>query len=507
MNRTALLLYALLPVAVYAQQNPRTMPKMSSVSPRFQSYNVEMVEVTGGRFWKPYPAPGESSKAGSPFEQRGPVDLYDPRLRRLAAALGPAYVRVAGSGANTVFFQDSDAPAPAAAPVGFSSVLSRKEWKGVVDFAQAVDARIVTSFAIGDGTRDAFGAWTPTEAAKFIHYDRSLGGHIAAAEFVNEPTFITISGFPKNYDAAAYGRDFAAFSALFRKELPAAVLLGPSAVGEGTDSPPMKILPAADLLQASVGSPVDVFSYHFYGAASQRCAAMLGPKVLSSADLAMGPAWLNETSQVEAFYAGLRDRFAAGKPIWLSETGQAGCGGDRWASTFLDTFRYLSQLGQMAQRGVQVVIHNTLNASDYALLDPATLTPRPNYWAALLWHRTMGTTVLDPGTYSTSAVPVYAQCMQDQPGGVTLLALNLQPTARTLRVPQSSTRYTLTATNLQSRDVMLNEQPLSMTEAGEVPKLQGTTSGAGQVLLPPSSVTFLTLRSAHNPACSLHRVR
>ena len=33
---------------------PSTMPRIGSVAERYQSYNVEMLEVTGGRFWKPY---------------------------------------------------------------------------------------------------------------------------------------------------------------------------------------------------------------------------------------------------------------------------------------------------------------------------------------------------------------------------------------------------------------------------------------------------------------------
>ena len=32
--------------------NPRTMPKTADVSPRYLGFNVEAVEVTGGRFWK-----------------------------------------------------------------------------------------------------------------------------------------------------------------------------------------------------------------------------------------------------------------------------------------------------------------------------------------------------------------------------------------------------------------------------------------------------------------------
>ena len=33
---------------------PASMARIGAVDERFQSYNVEMVEVTGGRFWKPY---------------------------------------------------------------------------------------------------------------------------------------------------------------------------------------------------------------------------------------------------------------------------------------------------------------------------------------------------------------------------------------------------------------------------------------------------------------------
>lgn len=98
------------------------------------------------------------------------------------------------------------------------------------------------------------------------------------------------------------------------------------------------------------------------------------------------------------------DPFATGwrrkKPLWLTETAAAACGGNPWDATFLDMFRYLDQLGRLAKGGVQVVLHNTLAASDYGLLDETTFAPRPDYWGALLWHRLMGRTVLDPGASS-----------------------------------------------------------------------------------------------------------
>src|SRR3979409_259028 len=128
--------------------------------------------------------------------------------------------------------------------------------------------------------------------------------------------------------------------------------------------------------------------------------------------------------------------------MWLTETADAACGGNPWASTFLDTFRYLDQLGRLARVGVQVVAHNTLAASDYGLLDEKTLRPRPNYWAALLWRKLMGTTVLAAGVHHGTRF--YAHSRREVPGAVTLLAISTDRTATTvLQLPSSSERYTL----------------------------------------------------------------
>jgi heparanase len=498
-----------------AQQSPSTMQKIGTVDTRFQSYNIEMVEVIGGRFWKPYgsKAVATESKGGalpgidpSLFEQLKPADLSSPRLRKLAAALGPAYVRVSGSWANTVYFQDSDAPAPAMPPPGFGGVLTRAQWKGVVDFSKAVDAQIVTSFSTGAGVRNAAGVWTPAEGKKFLDYTESIGGSIAAAEFMNEPTFANVAGTSAGYDAAAYGRDFAVFQPFFRKAAPKAVLLGPGSIGEGIDLVPggtgMKMLSSKELLTAMGPNPVDAFSYHFYGTVSERCGASMGGKAGTTPDAALTEDWLGRTGTVEAFYAGLRDTYAPRKSMWLTETGQAACGGDRWASTYLDSFRYLDQLGRLAKLGVQVVMHNTLDASDYGLIDAGTLVPRPNYWAAVLWHNAMGTTVLDAGSDPSKTVRVYAQCMKGHKGGVTMLALNLSRTdAQTISLPQDAKRYMLTANDLLGKNVLLNGSELTLATNGDVPALAGVATKKGDLPLPAASITFLTFERANNPAC------
>jgi len=56
-----------------------TLAKIGEVDPRYQSYNVEMVEVTGGRFWAPYGGP-----TGEMHRMRPPLDLSAPRPREAA---------------------------------------------------------------------------------------------------------------------------------------------------------------------------------------------------------------------------------------------------------------------------------------------------------------------------------------------------------------------------------------------------------------------------------------
>jgi hypothetical protein len=79
---------------------PENMPRIGTVDDRFQSYNIEMVEVTGGRFWKPYKdidallktrasarQSGSNQPAGmSPdlYQYRPPIDLSKARLRTLS---------------------------------------------------------------------------------------------------------------------------------------------------------------------------------------------------------------------------------------------------------------------------------------------------------------------------------------------------------------------------------------------------------------------------------------
>ncbi|MDE2620736.1 MAG: hypothetical protein KGL54_11300, partial [Sphingomonadales bacterium] len=377
--------------------------------------------------------------------------------------------------------------------------------RNVVAFSKAADAPIVTSFAVSAGTRGPDGAWRTDQAQRVADLTREAGGTIAAAEFFNEPNMPGAAlGMPKGYNADTYAAEFRVFREWARRTLPEMKILGPGGVGEGglTKDVPVAAMGGVhvsteDMMQRNPNS-LDAVSYHFYGAASQRCKAM--GVVTADKAAALTPAWLDATIRDYDYYAALRDRYEPGKPMWNTETAQAACGGSPWASTFLDSFRYLNQNGTLAQRGVRVIMHNTLATSDYALLDRDTMTARPNYWAAVLWKRTMGTKVLASPRSPSPDLRLYAQCLPGGGGGVGVVALNTGETAQVVRFGAKAKAWVMTSRPLDSRAVLVNGRIPAMVADGTVTGLAGRPV-AGAMAVPGRAIAFLAVPGAANPAC------
>ena len=493
--------------------HPKEMKHIGNVDERYQSYNVEMVEVVGGKFWRPYNLMDSlpSSKSGSTpdvsqkndqlYSKMAPVNLADKRLLILANGLAPAYVRVSGTWANTIYFQDNDEPKMANAPAGFVNVLTRNQWKGVIDFLKATNSKLVTSFAISNGVRDNEGVWTPVEAQKIVNYTKSLGGDIAAAELFNEPTIPDVGGeMDKNYSATNFAKDVASYTRWARKEMPRMLLLGPGSVMEGDpgvslDKIRMKIIPTDSLMSAQPKPVFDVFTYHYYGAVSMR--VMKSGPLSIKAENALADSWLRRTDTVADYYAGLRNKYDPGKPLWITETAEAAAGGDPFAATYTDCFRYVYQLGSLAKKGVKVIMHNTLAASEYSLIDRDTHLPKPNYWAALLWAKLMGTEVYEAGD-GGSGIYLFAHNMKGHEGGITLLVINTNKETTEINLPSDAQQYTLTSKNLEGKTVQLNGKDLQLTTDDQLPAINGQSVKAGNTTLPALSISFITFANAGN---------
>lgn len=158
--------------------------------------------------------------------------------------------------------------------------------------------------------------------------------------------------------------------------------------------------------------------------------------------------------------------------MWVTESGDAGGGGDTWASTYLDVFRTLNELGEFATITDGIIFHNTLTSSDYGFLDHATHDPRPNYFAVLLWNRLMGTTVYDSGEALREGAHVYAHSRRDGKPGTAYLVINNSLTDATeVELPCDADRYTLSADTLRSPVMRLNGRELVLEGEHGLPDL------------------------------------
>jgi hypothetical protein len=150
-------------------------------------------------------------------------------------------------------------------------------------------------------------------------------------------------------------------------------------------------------------------------------------------------------------------------------------------------------------------MHNTLDSSDYGLLNEDDYKPRPTFWAAVLWRRLMGTTVLQPGTSPSPDLYLYAHCLRGVRGSVALLAINASPLAQVMDIPRASQRYTLAAQELDSRSVQLNGGVLELQTDDTLPSMNGMKSPAGRMEFAPRTITFIRVSEAGNETCNQQR--
>lgn len=177
-----------------------------------------------------------------------------------------------------------------------------------------------------------------------------------------------------------------------------------------------------------------------------------------------------------------------------SEESKQGGGGCTWASTYLDVFRTLIELGSFALVSDGVIFHNTLASSDYGFLAHSVFDPRPNYFAVLLWNRLMGNVVYDVGIPPQEGLHVYAHSRKDGKDGVVYLLVNNSTTESTsVEIPGRAERYTLSADTLRATTMKLNDRPLVLGPDCELPDLSAVEQPAGMLKLAPATCTFLVL--------------
>lgn len=472
---------------------------VAEVEPGFLSVAVDSAQLVGGSWWSP-----EARVEGGGGETPQPVlDFARPRLRRLAAELAPAYLRLGGSEADRIYYDLGDEPGPP--PRGYERVLTRAQWDAAADFATALGFELLFTLNAGPGPRDEANAWTSTNAAALLAYASARDDPVAVWELGNEVhAFPFIHGFGVQVTPEQYARDVRRARGLVDRLDPDARLAGPSSaywpeVGEVPEL-------YAEFMALS-GRALDVVTWHYYPQQSRRCPLRVRP---ASEDLMRSSAALDEVVAWASLVESVRDTHAPSTPVWLGETGNAQCGGepgvsDRYASGFW----WLDQLGLLARRGQPVVVRQSLTGASYGLLEEPSLDPRPDYFLSVLFKRLMGTVVFRVEVEGDRGLRAYAHCALAGRGALTLLLLNLDAErgafARLEGLASERARaFRLTALD-EGRRVALNGRALGADADGEIPPLDGVEErldpSAPEVWVPATSFAFFVLDDARHPAC------
>ena len=503
--------------------NPETLTPLRTVNPRLISYNVEMTEVTGGTFWKAYtdaqidgtedvPAPDFSKGMGAMHQWYDPIDTTNPRLIKLAKALGSCWIRVSGTWATKTYYDFDNT----GMPEGYNNNLKREQWVNLCNFVKAVGGKLKISVANCDGLHSHDEPWNPSQAKLIFDFSRELGCPIEAVEFVNEPNMLQVTGFPKDYTPADYRRDHDIFQKWVRENYPECAIIGPSdtdpnAMSVDADGNPhpwanvstldsagiaaaMAYCSTADLMDGCTEKP-DIFSYHYYNGISERMRAMM-PSAYTPFEGCMSEAYLAAASHSARCFTSYRDKYVApGGEMWVTESGDAGAGGHTWASTYAEVIRTLNEIGSFVTVTDGVIFHNTLASSDYGWLKHGTFVPRPSYFSVLLWKKLMGNTVYDAAEPIRPGAHVYAHSRADGKEGKAYLVINTswdEPT--TVELPCDAEVYALTGNgSMRSRTMLLNGKELVLGENDELPEMNGITVPAGTLEVAPGSCVFIVM--------------
>ncbi|KAM4719976.1 heparanase isoform 2-T2 [Anableps anableps] len=209
-----------------------------------------------------------------------------------------------------------------------------------------------------------------------------------------------------------------------------------------------------------------------------------------------------------------------GKSVWLGETSSAYGGGALGLSdTFVSGFMWLDKLGLGARLGLDVVMRQVLVGSgSYHMIDD-DLDPLPDYWLSILYKRLVGPEVLKLQVVSDSGrskrVRLYLHCANRKSytsGAVVLISMNMSRKPVRLSLPALVSSSTVDAfvlqsnqpgkDGLESRSVQLNGVLLKMVDDKTLPELSGAQLPPAEHLkLPAYSMGFFVLLEARAPAC------
>eukprot|EP00397_Hematodinium_sp_SG-2012_P028549 GEMP01030065.1.p1 GENE.GEMP01030065.1~~GEMP01030065.1.p1 ORF type:complete len:541 (+),score=112.24 GEMP01030065.1:50-1624(+) len=419
------------------------------------------------------------------------------KFRTLAKGISPSSVRFGGNSHEKLTYNMSDSPD--------SGQLGRVVWDNILHFAQDVDWTVTWGLNALYNRHNDSTSWDPTNAKELINYTEQRHPNAGITwELGNEPdlfyhTNLTISPL-----------ESVANLELLRTIVgKGASIVGPDVANTETRPGPPGREGGLVFFKEFLGNVTDKSLlaasswHHYYGSATNRTVAdCLNATLLDGL--------LNQLCAMQNYTL----------PQWLGETSSFFGGGAPGASSsYAAGFMWLDKLGMAARMHIAKVFRQDFVGASYSLIDPKTLTPRPDYWTSVIYIRVVGKKVLDVhnSTFPGRIVRAWAHCAKNRTDAVALIALNTANISATIEIENlnagdvsSWEEYVFApypANNLTSQQTSLNGKLLEIQEDGGEfalpPMAPKVVKSKGPVVISLAAHTYgIFVLDWHVPACS-----
>ncbi|XP_014216649.1 heparanase-like [Copidosoma floridanum] len=428
------------------------------------------------------------------------LPIGDQRFINLAHHLSPAYVRIGGTAADCLYFNETDAKKNIS-EVEINSedirnfTITSNDFASLYDFTQKVNLSMM--FDLNVLLRNTDGSWNSDNAREIIRFAKRRGMELDW-QMGNEPnSFLHV--FNVTVPPEQLARDYTELRSILRKlGFENSIVVGPEANHIGDEN--QRGVKYVETFLENINDSIDYVSWHQY---------YLNGHVARAEDFIDSKVFNKLPAEIDVMTQSLN----TGIPMWLSETGSAyGSGAPDLSDKYVAGFLWLDKLGVSAKAGINVVVRQSFFGGHYAMVGP-DLSPNPDWWIAVLFKRFVSEKVLNlEGPSNFGNLRFYAHCavkqlyVNDVPT-IAVYGMNLNEQKSSIYfqdLPEKSTihAYILTSDALQSRNIFLNEKLLELRSDGSLPLLTPKIVDKNQaIILPPYSMIFLLIQNFQVPAC------
>ncbi|XP_051162971.1 heparanase-like [Leptopilina boulardi] len=431
--------------------------------------------------------------------------LLEKKFINLARHLSPAYVRIGGTSADCLYFNETIDNSSEIIDNDISNfTITEQDFLHLYKFVEKSKLRMLFDFNVL--LRNSNGTWNNNNAREILNFAKSQKMSIDW-QLGNEPnSFHHV--FNINISAQQLAEDYYNLRLLLNEiGFEDSILIGPEAnhIGDTDNESQRGDKYVKEFLDNNKNS-VNFVSWHQY---------YLNGREAKVEDF-LNPQIFNILSNQIKFLQQAINSVEKNISMWLSETGSAfGGGAPEMSDRFIAGFLYLDKLGYSASVGHQVVIRQSFFGGNYAMVGP-DLNPNPDWWLSVFYKEFVSNKVLKletPNNFGT--LRLYAHCTADKSlinkmPAITVYGMNLNnyPIKILIQGFKSSFKnsviflYTLTADNLQSRTIKMNGEELKLLSNGDLPPFNPVVQQIGQfITLPAHSMIFMVMHGVKMSAC------